>query len=193
MVRLLAGTGADAAQWNHIDQYAKSTIVEKKIRVVYLSSDQAPSTPNAKALNGSVDDSDHALAATPAWSSSAATNGESPPRYSEHDDATPPEQPEPSVIPSASTIKSAVANVIPISTEDLQAQLTEAKATISRLVQQADQGLRQRKGASDIQEGSSAGLKTTTLSPSQTTPIGVPVQIVAGLCLLSFLLAYFLF
>jgi hypothetical protein len=73
----------------------------------------------------------------------------------------------------------------------LRVQLEEAKATISRLTAQASEatGLRQRK--TDSSQGKS---QLATATQPQTTPAGgVPVPITAGLCLLSFLLAYFLF
>lgn len=90
---------------------------------------------------------------------------------------------------------SSVANAIPTSGEDLRAQLSEAKATITKLRQQGEErGFRQSKngdGSPDTKEQSSPG--TTATSIQQHTPEGVPVQIVAALCLLSFLLAYFFF
>jgi hypothetical protein len=88
-----------------------------------------------------------------------------------------------------------VANAVPTSGEDLKAQLAQAKATITRLTQQTEeQGLRQRKTDAvnqDSRERISTG--TTGMGIQQQPAEGVPVQIVAALCLLSFLLAYFLF
>jgi hypothetical protein len=74
----------------------------------------------------------------------------------------------------------------------VQAQLSEAKATIARLTQQVQEssGLRQRKV--EPTHESKAQLATAE-RVQQAPPGGVPVQYVAGLCLLSFLLAYFLF
>ncbi len=84
---------------------------------------------------------------------------------------------------------------MPISTEDLRAQLSEAKGQILRLKQQAeDQVLRQRKSDAvnqDSRERITTG--TTGMGIQQQPADGVPVQIVAALCLLSFLLAYFFF
>jgi hypothetical protein len=81
-----------------------------------------------------------------------------------------------------------VSNAIPVSQADVNAQLAEAKATIARLTQQASEasGLRQRKTDSKSQ--------LSTAAHTQTAPAGgVSVQITALLCLVSFLLAYFLF
>lgn len=86
-------------------------------------------------------------------------------------------------------------NAIPTSTEELQAQLAEAKATIARMTsQKEEQGLRQRKTDAvnqDSRERITAG--TTGMGIQQQPADGVPVQLVAALCLLSFLLAYFFF
>ncbi|KAI9789707.1 MAG: phosphatidylinositol-binding protein scs2 [Peltula sp. TS41687] len=111
-----------------------------------------------------------------------------------------------------SRMTDAISHAIPMSTDDLRAELAEAKAAIAKLTQQVqDQGLlRQRRtddgaGAGDAaaggqkntgsaREGASSAGGVTTQIASQLQPAeGVPVQIVMGLCLLSFLLAYFLF
>lgn len=96
---------------------------------------------------------------------------------------------------SAQSTVASAANAVPTSGEDLKAQLAQAKATITRLTQQTEeQGLRQRKTEAvnqDSRERISTG--TTGMGIQQQPADGVPVQIVAALCLLSFLLAYFLF
>ncbi|KAL8766593.1 MAG: hypothetical protein Q9209_006658 [Squamulea sp. 1 TL-2023] len=94
-----------------------------------------------------------------------------------------------------SAAASNIAQGVPTSDEDLRAQLADAKATISRLTQQAEeQGLRQRKTdaiSPDSRERITTG--TTGVGIQQQSADGVPVQIVTALCLLSFLLAYFFF
>lgn len=89
---------------------------------------------------------------------------------------------------------SSIASVIP-SSDDIHAQLENAKATIARMTSQnQEQGLRQRK--SDVVNQDSKGRissGTTGIGFPQVSPTGVPVPIVAALCLLSFLLAYLLF
>lgn len=96
---------------------------------------------------------------------------------------------------TASNAASSVANAFPTSGEDLRAQLDKAKAEISRLTRQTEeQGLRQRKSDAvnqDSRERVTTG--TTGMGIQQQPAEGVPVQIVAALCLVSFLLAYFLF
>ncbi len=88
-----------------------------------------------------------------------------------------------------------MANTVPTSGEDLRTQLADAKNTIANLKQQAEeQGLRQRKSDAvnqDSRERITTG--TTGMGIQQQPADGVPVQIVAALCLLSFLLAYFFF
>ena len=90
---------------------------------------------------------------------------------------------------------SSVANAVPTSGDDLRAQLAQAQATITRMTQQSEeQGLKQRKTDAvnqDSRERITTG--TTGMGVQQQPTDGVPVQIVAALCLLSFLLAYFLF
>ena len=46
--------GADLLQWQNIEQNAKGTIQEKKIRVVFLPANGAVHTPNHKQVNGLV-------------------------------------------------------------------------------------------------------------------------------------------
>lgn len=84
-----------------------------------------------------------------------------------------------------------VSNAMP-SSRDLEAQLSEAKAQIARLTQQVSEasGLRQRK--TEPTHDSKAQMSTAT-EVRQAPAGGVPVQITALLCLISFLLAYFLF
>jgi hypothetical protein len=138
----------------------------------------------------------------PAYTSPGG-NFETPaPKKSSVDEASPIPQPDfsekiksepspqgetgPSVLSSA---KSAVANVLP-SSDELKAQLAEANAQIQRLKDRlADQGLRQRKTGA---EAGKAAPATMQQSHAQTQA-GVSIQAVAGLCLLSFLIAYFFF
>ena len=96
---------------------------------------------------------------------------------------------------TVSNATSAAIAAVPTSGDDLRAQLAQAKATIAKLTQQnEEQGLRQRKADAvnqDSRERITSG--TTGMGVQQQPGDGVPVQIVAALCLLSFLLAYFLF
>lgn len=102
----------------------------------------------------------------------------------------------------ASNIKSAlgsvaagISNAAPKSGEELHTQLDQAKGTDSGLKTQGEeQVLKQRKTDAvnqDSRERITTG--TTGMGIQQQPADGVPVQIVAALCLLSFLLAYFFF
>ena len=95
------------------------------------------------------------------------------------------------VAATVSAAAAGVANAIPTTSEELQAQLAEAKGTISNLRQQleASAGLRQRRTepARDSKE------QLQTAVGTQQAPGGVPIHIAALLALFSFLLAYFLF
>ena len=100
-----------------------------------------------------------------------------------------------SVASTMGAAASGVANAVPTSGEYLKVQLAQAKDRIKDLTVQADeQGLRQRKTDAvnqDSRERITTG--TTGMGTQQQPADGVPVQIVAALCLLSFLLAYFFF
>ena len=112
-------------------------------------------------------------------------------------------------------LASSITNAMPTTMEELRQQLFEAKETIARLLNQhggsgdhylggldGDQ-LRQRKKNAvldDMRERIKGGVTASTgLSQQQQQQVfrpsgnGVPVPVVAGLCLLSFLLAYLLF
>lgn len=180
-----------AAIWSDIEKIAKGSIQERKIRVNFLPADGDASTANGIAPPTRHDDD------PPAYSSPSPQFG-SPATHSivtaselknigtkstgETNASSSTAQP-PSTIASAAT---AVSNAVPTSQEDLKQQLADAKAQISKLTSQlGDPQLRQRK----VQE---VGEKMQTVV-QQSGETGVPVQIVAGLCLISFLLAYFFF
>lgn len=95
------------------------------------------------------------------------------------------------VAASVSAAAAGVANAIPTSSQELESQLNEAKATISNLTQQLEKytGLRQRK--TEPTQDSKGQLQAAV--STQQAPGGVPIHIAALLSLLSFLLAYFLF
>jgi len=164
--------------WQTVEKTAKNTIQERKIRVNFLP---AVSTPNGV----------------------SASHEEQPPAYS----SPSPQFDTPARAPStaastAETAKtsfvnaaeatgvtaaaSAVVTSVPKSSEELQEQLAAAKAQIQKLTGQLqDPQFRQRK----VQE---ANEKVQTVV-AQSQESGVPLQIVAGLCLLSFLIAYLFF
>ncbi|PSN64052.1 VAMP-associated protein [Corynespora cassiicola Philippines] len=195
-----------ASLWAHIEQTAKSSIQEKKIRVTFLPADDVSSTPPR--TNGVSSRDEHSIISSPSpeavtpqhrsteLPAGAVSRPESRPsdskslgeiRDSAHNPAT-----SSGVKSTISAAAAGVASAIPTSSADLQGQLAEAKATIARLRQQAESsGLRQRKTEAT---GDSKGQLATAASAQQQAPAGgVSVQITALLCLISFLLAYFLF
>lgn len=185
--------------WQHIETTAKSSIQEKKIRVLFLSEEGASS------VNGlSRDD-------TSAFTNSPTPAPRTPQRVYENDQVPigGPGGPSPVAAPryedstrdvpaqqsGVGAAAASVASAIPTSSDELKAQLAEAKAQITRLTQQTqEQGLRQRKSDAvnqDSKERITTG--TTGMGIQQSPASGVPVQVVAGLCLLCFLIAYFFF
>ncbi|KAK7191054.1 hypothetical protein DPSP01_007775 [Paraphaeosphaeria sporulosa] len=190
-----------ASLWSHIEQTSKSSIQEKKIRVLFLPADGSTATPQT---NGGTSHRESLL-------SSPSPEAVTPQRGSTQEPAgsvsRPAERPVDSknlgdaresaynpatstgVAATVSAAASSVANAIPTSSNELQAQLADAKATISSLRQQIESGLRQRK--TEPTRDTKEQLQTA-VAPQQA-PGGVPIQYAALLSLLSFLLAYFLF
>ena len=171
--------------WQSVEKTAKSSIQERKIRVNFL-----PAGAGA-AVNGVAT---HPEEEPPAYSSPTPQFG-SPSAHTPAATSTgaksvnEPKATTPSPAQQSSTMGNAyatVTNVVPTSSEELQQQLAAAKEQISKLTSQlSDPQLRQRK----VQEASE---KMQTVV-QQSNESGVPLQIVAGLCLLSFLIAYLFF
>ena len=93
------------------------------------------------------------------------------------------------------TATSTIAAAASATGHTMQEQLDATKEKIVSLhAQLEEQGLRQRKSDAVAQDSRERITTGTTGMGVQTQPAeGVPVQIVAALCLLSFLLAYFFF
>ena len=162
------------ALWSNIEKTAKARIQEKKIRVNFLSA-------TASNTNG-------------------ITESEEPPSYSA-------QSPSPQFGSPAPTEKStlaestrsvaettgiagaaaAVTNAIPTSNEELQQQLAAARNQITKLTNDLkDPAFRQRK----INEGQE---KAQAAVQQVQSGGGVPLQITAVLCLISFLIAWLFF
>lgn len=179
--------------WSQIEQTAKSSIQEKKIRVVFMPADGSASAYGASKLDDShVYNSPSPQPETPQRVTGAGVSRvpDSESRSLGDDSAYHPAG-ERSYI---STAAENVANTIP-SSDNIKQQLSEAQAQIQRLQQQvSEQVLRQRKTDAvnqDSKERITTG--TTGLGVKQVSANGVPVQVAAGLCLLCFLIAYFFF
>jgi len=87
------------------------------------------------------------------------------------------------------SVATTVSNAVPTSYEELKAQLAQAQATIASYGQEGGLRLRKAAGVSGDSVSGAANDVATRLQGSE----GVPVQIVAALCLFSFLLAYLFF
>jgi len=176
----------------------RSAIQEKKIRVVFLPADSGPTlnaanlsaaatTPQRQPLiNGADRTPDHGVP-PPSYSSpgdeshignvTAMEPGSSPDIAEEE---VPMTAPIPSSLPSSSE---------KLSYSELESRLAEANSIISKL--KSEDGLRQRKVASD--STSATDKKHPKLATARRGTEGVPVNIVAVLCLLAFLIAYIFF
>ncbi len=95
--------------------------------------------------------------------------------------------PEPAAVTTAAAIKATAEATY----EELKSQLIKAEATIANLKNEAASGLRQRKTAASSEKAAAPGPELAQAVRQGTE--GVPVHVVAGLCLFSFLLAYFFF
>lgn len=189
---------ANSTQWSNIESTAKSSIQEKKIRVLFLAADGTGSSGAAGVAgmtNGASHDDEPPAYSSPSPAAVTPQRGSTAPPEKARDSSALDSTPSNSSSNQQQTTMGAIAAAIPTSSEDLKAQLTDAKATISRLRQQAEeQGLRQRKSDAVNQDSKERITTGTTGLGVQNTPAGgVPVQVVAGLCLLCFLIAYFFF
>ncbi|OAA39409.1 Vesicle-associated membrane protein [Metarhizium rileyi] len=176
----------------------KTTLVERKIRVNWLaingetaqgSSAPAVTTPSKpSAVNGATETPDASRTFSSPSGHASSTPLSAPPTNSDdtaddNDDKS--ERPKSAVSHAATT----VSETAQLTYEELKSKLAQAEAQLLSL---KDGGLRQRnvKNASG-DEKKSAG--NTTAQVAKHQPDGVAVHIVALLCLLSFLLAYFFF
>lgn len=182
----------DNSQWSHIEETAKSSIQEKKIRVVFLAADGAVPSSQASRLDDSSIHSPSPQPQTPVRTANSTLTTQDRPAGSKNlGDAVASAHNPAAEHSTISSVAQSMAEAIPTSTEQLKAQLAEAQATIARMAGQGEQGLRQRNAGSANNKGASSQNLATGM---QRPPAGgVPVQVVAGLCLLCFLLAYYLF
>ena len=169
--------------WSTVERANKSSIQERKIRVNFLPPGTGAATTNGTSVQD--DDPPAYSSPTPQFGSPAAqtTSSSSPGLTEEGAQSSAVKVAEATGVAGA---VAAVANAVPTSSDDVKAQLASANAQIAKLKSQiADPQVRQRK----VQE---ANDKMQTIV-QQTNEGGVPLQIVAGLCLLSFLIAYLFF
>lgn len=183
--------------WQHVDDADKASVQEKKIRVVYLAAvgGGAIATPIKNDLNG-ISSHDTPDSAPPAYSNDRSPSPEehytpdtrrtTGAALNTEDDSTTRRS---STNPAASTLQTAtaaVSNAAP-TYEEIKAKLAEAQATIAGYAQEG--GVRMRKVAKGETDNQTINDMAQRVQQSQ----GVPLQIAAVLCLLSFLLAYLFF
>ncbi|KAG0652422.1 vap [Hyphodiscus hymeniophilus] len=177
------------AIWQHVDDAERSSVQEKKIRVVYQAGEGAAATPLKNGI--SVANGGHSTPenAPPAYSSARSPSPEATftPQttrtslsQSKVDD-----EPKPIATTARETVTS-VATSIP-TYDELKVELEKAKEKIVSLSQEG--GLRLRKVAA----GETSNQTVNDVAKHIQQQQGVPLQIVAALCLLCFLIAYFFF
>lgn len=184
-----------------LDTADKSSVQERKIRVAWLPPSQgSKSTDGIPAaletpLRNSVAAADN-YDATPDISRAYASpsnnddtvSNPSPPPYPEESKPVKKEPVEDTPKTTVGQIKSQIASTVQPTYEELKRKLADAEATIESLRQESS--LRKRKGGSDSEKTSQGQqLATATRQVAE----GVPVKIVAILCLLTFLLSYIFF
>ncbi|KAI1211778.1 VAMP-associated protein [Annulohypoxylon truncatum] len=175
-----------ASIWDGIE---KSSIQEKKIRVVFLPPHGAPGaahleTPSkSSAANGTQATPD---VAPPAYSSPGEYSGSHTDQKSvEEKDTTKRDE-----VPSLAAAATVTAKKTDASPEELKQQLIQAEKLIAQLKQDKE-GLRQRKTTSA--DGGSGPRPAELAQQTPTGSEGVSIQITAILCFLSFMLAYLFF
>lgn len=182
--------------WANIEQTARSSIQEKKIRVSFLPADGSAGLGAAASPTPATNGASHHEDEPPAYSSPSpaavtpARNFASSSSTFEKSAAPPTEDPNQSQF-TLHSATAAVSNATGISQAELERQLAEAKQTIADLRTRAAEatGLRQRNVGGDT----ATATKGAPSSVTQAAPGGVPVQIVAAVALLSFLIAYLFF
>jgi len=199
--------------WQHVDDADKSS-VQKKIRVVFLPAEgsAAAVTPMRNGVNGLSNRTQESIPSTaPAYRSPSPEDTFTPNQRNSTAAVGPVSETEDeregnrnlgdtkaagfnpdkttSVRDNFAFAATAISSTVPTSYEELKTQLAQAQATIASYGQEGS--LRMRKESGGSGESSSTG--TTDMATGLQGSEGVPVQIVAALCLLSFLLAYLFF
>ena len=204
---------ADAAvQWQQVEQTAKRSIEEKKIRVNYLAADATPASAShdaSYAEDSTMVGSPSPEAVTPQRArldaSGSFVRPDDGPAESRHvgeavDSAYNPStsSAHSSVQLAPAAVASNVANAAASTAAETQRRLTTGRDEVKEQVRETAENLRRRTNASIPQPVRETALNakedlTTALGVQQAPTAGVPVPMVAVLCLFSFLLAYFFF
>ncbi|EZF26660.1 hypothetical protein H112_01207 [Trichophyton rubrum D6] len=185
-----------ASIWQDVEKKSKSLIQERKIRVNFLPSDDSHTNGVEPDSEPHAQSSPHAPQFTTPVVQRTVGSGPTPPKSEDMKHESPP---EPSSEPTNTFgMATSSTRVEPSQSSDdlLSSQLAEARLQIKQLQQQiADNEVRQRKKPVEGGELSTnqSSLKQAQPPTQLAAAGGVPLQAVAGLCLLSFLLAYIFF
>ncbi|KAF4463457.1 (VAMP)-associated [Fusarium albosuccineum] len=185
---------------NVLETSDKGTLVERKIRVNWLaenaeldqSANHPVATPNRHAIaNGATDTPDVSRTYSSPVIKEESPSAAAPPPYQTEEAPVQDEKlhEEPEAKSTISQATTAVKEAAELTYEELKAKLAQAEA---QLVTLKDSGLRQRNVKSTSSDDDKRPLAQTAQAVTQTVE-GVPVQMAAILCLISFLLAYFFF
>ncbi|KAK2859884.1 hypothetical protein FQN49_004614 [Arthroderma sp. PD_2] len=189
-----------ASIWQDVEKKSKSLIQERKIRVNFLPSQSS----QANGIEHDAEPPSHSPQppqfTTPIVqrSNAPATAGSNTPPRSEDMKQESTSEPSPEAASNVFSAPSVSARTEPSQASDdlLSSQLAEARLQIQQLQQQiADNEVRQRKKPAEGGEvaHSQSSLKQAQAPAPLAAAGGVPLQAVAALCLLSFLLAYIFF
>ncbi|KAK2062189.1 MSP domain-containing protein [Colletotrichum caudatum] len=176
---------------NILDQTDKSAVIERKIRVNWLTAEDqssgsgVASTPNRHSVvNGDhTPDVSHVYSSPGPEADGSGSPGTARPSTSDAKDDSVSEKAQ-STVSAASHV---VTNTAQATYDELKQKLSQAEAKIATL--QDNSGLRQRVKT----EGEKLPSTQEAAAAIRQGVEGVSVQMVAILCLLSFLLAYFFF
>ncbi|KAL8828933.1 MAG: hypothetical protein Q9191_002303 [Dirinaria sp. TL-2023a] len=191
-------------KWSNAEKRAKAEIQERKIRVVFLPADGTTSTPTHNNVNGSHlgDEAPPAYGSPVQSFGSPAANTGTPATRSTETSQSYPQDVKESASGAAATAQSTLANTassvvntLPKSTADLRQQLADVKAELAQTIEEREEIVQRQKRLDAISQDARGRITTGTagMGVQQQPSDGVPVQIVAALCMLSFLLAYFFF
>jgi len=172
-----------ASQWAHIEQTNKAAIQERKIRVAFLPADASTPAPKANGINHAAD--------TPSAISHASPQAVTPSAHTTALENKPLSDTARSE-PAADSPSSTFASAIPMNSEEVKAQLAEAKAQIVKLTKAASEQseLRRRKGAEVLEQ---KGFPNAAQALANPQSAGVPLQWVAILTFLAFLVGWLAF
>jgi len=181
----------------------KESVQEKKIRVVYTAAGSAQVSTPVKGGSNGLDGTHSSDNAPPAYTTRSPSPEQATYTPDNRAPATHPAvklEDKPRDIKSlgdakasafnpanSSNLATTVKEAVPMSYDEMKAKLLEAQATIASYAQEG--GIRMRQ----VAKGETGNKTVDDVAHRVQASQGVPLQIVAALCLVSFLLAYLFF